>query len=122
MESLSSLTSSDFSSGSSSPSTAGFSSRDPSGVSAAGFGSSGEAFGSSAACDVAETPQQNTTHRVTSANEDNLVQEMREITDDGNRKSFMIRLSEVRFGNYDKDHCNQCIIGMQAKSVEFGSC
>ena len=118
MESLSSLTSSGFSSGSSSPSTAGFSS----GVSAAGFGSSGEVFGSSPACDVEEIPQQITTNTVTIAYVDSFVRKMREITDDGNWKGFMIRLSEVRFGNYDKDHCNRCIIDMQAESVEFGSC
>lgn len=59
---------------------------------------------------------------MTNADVDSLVQELREITDDGNWRGFMIRLSEVRFDNYDKDDCNQCIIGMQAESVEFGSC
>ena len=53
---------------------------------------------------------------------DNLAEAIREITDDGNWNGFMIRLSEVRLGNYDNNHCNKCIIGMQAESVEFGSC
>jgi hypothetical protein len=53
---------------------------------------------------------------------DNLAEAIREITDDGNWNGFMIRLSEVRFGNYNSNHCNECIIGMQAESVEFGSC
>ena len=122
MESLSSLTSSGFSSGSASPSTAGFFSSGLSGSSTPALESSEEVLASSSASNPVDIPQQITVISATTECADNLAEAIREITDDGNWNGFMIRLSEVRLGNYDSNHCNKCIIGMQAESVEFGSC